>query len=109
KNNPTRPVFSLINWHAVSSPRLQRQHSEDWFRYLQHNIDTGRRDACICVFHLRFAAKSHLVALSALTLLTLPLVNKALEYYGKHVVNDRLLGQREAFLSRMAQTCAAEG
>eukprot|EP00913_Durusdinium_trenchii_P007668 g7204.t2 len=51
---------------------MQRQHAEDWFRYLQHNIDTGRRDACICVFHLRFAAKSHVLALSVLTLLTLP-------------------------------------
>jgi len=89
---------------------LQRQHMEDWFRYLQHNIDTGRRDACICVFHLRFAAKSHVVALSVLTLLTLPVVNKVLEYYGKQVVNDRLLGgndvsERSSFLHQMEQTC----
>eukprot|EP00439_Symbiodinium_sp_Y106_P013091 s2815_g1.t3 len=88
---------------------LQRQHMEDWFRYLQHNIDTGRRDACICVFHLRFAAKSHVVALSVLTLLTLPVVNKVLEYYGKQVVNDRLLGgndvsERSSFLHQMEQT-----
>ncbi|CAK9034660.1 unnamed protein product [Durusdinium trenchii] len=70
---------------------MQRQHAEDWFRYLQHNIDTGRRDACICVFHLRFAAKSHVLALSVLTLLTLPVLNKLLEHYGRHVVNDGLL------------------
>ncbi len=86
---------------------MQRQHAEDWFRYLQHNIDTGRRDACICIFHLRFAAKSHVLALSVLTLLTLPLLNKVLEYYGRHVVNDRLLGPHEVFMDRVEQTCAA--
>ena len=87
---------------------MQRQHAEDWFRYLQHNIDTGRRDACICIFHLRFAAKSHVLALSVLTLLTLPLLNKVLEYYGRHVVNDRLLGPNMVdFMDRMEQTCAA--
>ena len=86
---------------------LQRQHSEDWFRYLQHNIDTGRRDACISVFHLRFAAKSHVLALSVLTLLTLPLLNKVLEYYGRHVVNDRLLGPQGHFVNQMERTCAA--
>ena len=87
---------------------LSKQHLEDWFRYVQHNIDTGRRDACICVFHLRFAAKSHVLALSVLTLLTLPLLNKVLEYYGRHVVNDRLLGpDAGAFLNQMERTCAA--
>lgn len=87
---------------------LSKQHLEDWFRYVQHNIDTGRRDACICVFHLRFAAKSHVLALSVLTLLTLPLLNKVLEYYGRHVVNDRLLGPDSgAFLNQMERTCAA--
>ena len=92
---------------------MQRQHMEDWFRYLQHNIDTGRRDACISVFHLRFAAKSHVLALSVLTLLTLPLLNKILEHYGKHVVNDRLVSfQNERDLNEMnflsSETCAAE-
>ena len=85
---------------------MQRQHAEDWFRYLQHNIDTGRRDACISVFHLRFAAKSHVVSLSVLTLLTLPLLNKVLEFYGRHVVNERLW--TPSFLNRMESTCAAE-
>ena len=85
---------------------MQRQHAEDWFRYLQHNIDTGRRDACISVFQLRFAAKSHVVSLSFLTLLTLPLLNKVLEFYGRHVVNERLW--TPSFLNRMESTCAAE-
>lgn len=73
------------NWADMGSPGvtqndvvLHRNHLEDWRHYMNHNIESGRRDACVCVFHLRFSVKSHLVALSILTILTLPLLNKAL-------------------------------
>jgi len=86
------------NWAEIGKPGvtqndviLQRNHLEDWRHYMNHNIESGRRDACVCVFHLRFSAKSHLVALSVFTILTLPLLNKAMDTYGRHVVNERLL------------------
>jgi len=70
---------------------LQRMHLDDWRHYLTHNVESGRREACVCVFHLRWAAKSHVLALSILTIFTLPLMNKVLDTYGRHVVNERLL------------------
>lgn len=86
------------NWADLGRPgvtqndvQLQRMHLDDWRHYLSHNIESGRREACVCVLHLRWAAKSHVLALSILTVITLPLVNRAMESYGRHVVNERLL------------------
>jgi len=86
------------NWADLGEPgvsqndvMLQRMHLDDWRHYLTHNIDSGRREACVCVLYLRWAAKSHVLALSILTILTLPLMNKVLDTYGRHFVNERLM------------------
>mmetsp|Transcript_149502 Transcript_149502/g.461539 ORF Transcript_149502/g.461539 Transcript_149502/m.461539 type:complete len:184 (+) Transcript_149502:709-1260(+) len=87
---------------------LQRMHLDDWRHYLNHNIDSGRREACIRVLHLRWAAKSHVLALSILTILTLPLMNKLLDTYGRHVVNERLLQSTPHLPFASDQMCAAQ-
>eukprot|EP00928_Gymnodinium_smaydae_P074241 TRINITY_DN57307_c0_g1_i1.p1 TRINITY_DN57307_c0_g1~~TRINITY_DN57307_c0_g1_i1.p1 ORF type:complete len:742 (+),score=96.11 TRINITY_DN57307_c0_g1_i1:26-2227(+) len=97
----TNAVMDLYphNWAALgvnpnvtqNDVQLQRWSLDDWRFYLMHNIDSGRREACIRVLQLRWAAKSHVLALSIIGIVTFPLLNKIMDTYGRHVLNDRLL------------------